>query len=104
MEGLKFRRQHPFENHVLDFACLEKKIIIELDGGQHLETSAKDLIRTRTLEKAGFRVLRFWNHEVLQHSEAVAEKIWQVISGTNTHPHPGPLLEGEGDEIHERSR
>jgi very-short-patch-repair endonuclease len=96
IDGFKFRRQHPFENYILDFVCLEEKIVIEVDGGQHQERLTEDSIRTKTLEHAGFRVLRFWNHEVLQHPEAVAEKIWQEVTGQTTHPHPNPLLEGEG--------
>ncbi len=58
--GYKFRRQHPYENFVLDFVCLEKKLVVEVDGGQHLD-STKDVGRDRLLERAGFRVLRFWN-------------------------------------------
>ena len=77
MEGLKFRRQHPFEDYILDFVCLEKKIVVELDGGQHQEQRVEDGVRTKVLEDAGFHVLRFWNHEVLQQSEAVTERIWQ---------------------------
>jgi very-short-patch-repair endonuclease len=80
IEGLKFRRQHPFENYILDFVCLDEKIVIEVDGGQHQERFTEDSIRTRALENAGFRVLRFWNHEVLQQCEAVAEQILQKIS------------------------
>jgi very-short-patch-repair endonuclease len=98
MEGLKFRRQHPFENYILDFVCLEEKIVIELDGGQYQESKTEDVIRTRLLEKAGFRVLRFWNHEVLQQPTAVAEKIWQDVSNGKdpfsrsdpSSPHPSP--------------
>ncbi|OGW39899.1 MAG: hypothetical protein A2010_01455, partial [Nitrospirae bacterium GWD2_57_9] len=62
MEGLKFRRQHPFEDYILDFVCLEKKIVVELDGGQHQEQRVEDGVRTKVLEDAGFHVLRFWNH------------------------------------------
>jgi len=80
IEGLKFRRQHPFENYILDFVCLEEKIVIEVDGGQHHERMKEDGIRTKTLENAGFRVLRFWNREVLLQCEAVAEQILQAIS------------------------
>jgi very-short-patch-repair endonuclease len=80
MEGLKFRRQHPFEDYILDFVCLEKKIVIEIDGGQHQELVLEDGVRTKMLEKAGFRVLRFWNHQVLQEIEAVAEQITQAAS------------------------
>jgi very-short-patch-repair endonuclease len=80
IEGLKFRRQHPFENYILDFVCLEEKIVIEVDGGQHQERLREDSIRTKALENAGFRVIRFWNHEVLQQFEAVAEQILQAVS------------------------
>ncbi len=91
MAGLKFRRQHPFENYILDFVCLEKKIVVELDGGQHQERIAEDGLRTKALGNAGFRVLRFWNHEVLHKSGAVVERIWQELSGNNpSSPHPSP--------------
>lgn len=96
MGGLKFRRQHPFEQYILDFVCLERKIVVEIDGGQHQLSMAEDSIRTRVLEDAGFCVLRFWNHEVIQKQEAVAERIWQEVTQKTTHPHPSPLLEGEG--------
>jgi very-short-patch-repair endonuclease len=80
IEGLKFRRQQPFENYILDFVCLEEKIVIEVDGGQHQERLREDSVRTKALENAGFRVIRFWNHEVLQEFEAVAEQILQAVS------------------------
>ena len=80
IESLKFRRQHPFGNYILDFVCLEEKIVIEVDGGQHQDSLTKDAVRTKALEIAGFRVLRFWNHDVLQKSEAVAEQILQAIA------------------------
>jgi len=92
--GVKFRRQHPFGNCVLDFVSLEAKLVIELDGGQHAEAAAEDLARSRLLEAAGFRVLRFWNNQVFQETEAVIETIMAALSGT--HPHPSPPLEGEG--------
>jgi very-short-patch-repair endonuclease len=80
MAGLKFRRQHPFEDYVLDFVCLEEKVVVELDGGQHQESITEDEVRTNVLENAGYIVLRFWNHEVLQRPGAVAERIWQEVS------------------------
>ena len=79
-DGLKFRRQHPFGDYILDFVCLEEKLVVEVDGGQHQERLTEDSIRTKALERAGFRVLRFWNHEVLQQVEAVAEQIQQTVS------------------------
>ncbi|MEJ2574665.1 MAG: endonuclease domain-containing protein [Gammaproteobacteria bacterium] len=76
MHGLKFRRQHPFGDYILDFVCLEARLIIEVDGGQHAGQEKGDDRRTAVLEKAGFRVLRFWNHEVMQDLDAVKEAIW----------------------------
>jgi very-short-patch-repair endonuclease len=90
MGGLKFRRQHPYGNYVLDFACLEKRVVVEIDGGQHQECMTEDRVRTKTLENAGFCVLRFWNHEVLQQPEAVVEKIWQEVTGKENPSSPLP--------------
>jgi very-short-patch-repair endonuclease len=77
--GFKFRRQHPFGNYILDFVCLETKLVIEVDGGQHVANREMDAQRTADLEKAGFHVLRFWNHEVLQDLEAVKGAIWHAL-------------------------
>ncbi len=79
MGGYKFRRQHPFGNYILDFVCLEVMIVIEVDGGQHMETPGYDAARTTELSAAGFRVLRFWNNEILCDIEAVKEAIWRVL-------------------------
>ena len=77
LEGLKFRRQHPCEGYILDFYCHKKRLAIELDGGGHGEPrqEAYDEERTRKLEKAGVRVIRFWNNDVLQNLEGVVEEI-----------------------------
>jgi very-short-patch-repair endonuclease len=85
--GFKFRRQHPYEQYVLDFACLEKKLVVEVDGGQHMEYKLRDSERTLFLENAGFRVVRFWNHEVLTQLEAVQECIWRALHD-ETNPSP----------------
>jgi very-short-patch-repair endonuclease len=95
--GHKFRRQHPFGDYVLDFVCLENKLIIEVDGGQHCSQSEYDEVRTKRLQSAGFHVLRFWNNEVLEEFEAVKDKIWMAIQELLPHPHPDPPLEGEGE-------
>ncbi|MDO8446448.1 MAG: endonuclease domain-containing protein [Deltaproteobacteria bacterium] len=96
MAGLKFRRQHPFEDFILDFVCLEKRLVVELDGGQHSENKASDKVRTEKLVNAGFHVLRFWNHEVLGQTEAVKERIWlELQKPGEPHPHLNPLPEGE---------
>jgi very-short-patch-repair endonuclease len=73
--GLKFRRQHPIGPFVADFACPERGLVIELDGSQHLEQRTADAERTRSLESLGFRVLRFWNNQVLRETEAVLATI-----------------------------
>ena len=108
LSGVKFRRQHPYVNYILDFVSLEIKVIIEIDGGQHGEQAVYDTNRTSQLQAAGFQVIRFWNNEVLQDIEAVKEKIWIIVqerlllqskqeNQKQTHPHPDPPLEGEGE-------
>lgn len=78
--GYKFKRQVPIGNYIIDFACLQKKLLIELDGGQHLLNQAYDADRTSELNRRGFQVLRFWNHDVLQQTEAVMEVIYRTLS------------------------
>ncbi len=78
LEGFKFRRQHPIGKYIVDFINLERKIIIEVDGGQHLENK-KDELRDRWLEEQGYKVLRFWDNEVLTNIEGVMESIRKKI-------------------------
>jgi very-short-patch-repair endonuclease len=94
--GCKFRRQHPFENYILDFVCLEQRLVIEIDGGQHASNTEYDKKRTELLQRAGFQVLRLWNNDVLARIDAVKEHIWQILQTRQqlTHPLPGPPLEG----------
>src|SRR3954447_7168599 len=75
---LKFRRQRPIGKYFADFACLEIGLVIELDGGQHVEHLAYDTQREQDMLQLGFRTLRFWDHEVLAETDAVMEKIRQV--------------------------
>ena len=96
--GLKFRRQHPFDDFILDFVYLENKLVIEVDGGQHGQQAGYDEDRTQKLQAAGFRVLRFWNNEVLKEIESVKEKIWFVAEELQPHPPPNLPLEGGGVE------
>ena len=74
LEGFKFRRQHPIGKYIVDFINLGRKIIIEVDGGQHLENK-KDKLRDKWLEEKGYEVLRFWDNEVLTNIEGVLESI-----------------------------
>jgi len=87
-EGHKFRRQVVIEPYIVDFACLDARLIIEADGGQHDEQREDDAERTERLEKMGYRVLRFWNHEILKELESVLEQIRLAL---NDIPSPQPL-------------
>ena len=91
-KGFKFRRQQPIGSYIVDFVCLEKKLIIEMDEGQH--ASAQDLGRTSWLEDRGFRVLRFWNNQALSEIEAVTKAIWEALSCENGTPHLNPPPQG----------
>ena len=71
----KFRRQVPIGSYIVDFLCLESKLVIELDGSQHLTQIQYDQTRTRYLESQGYRVIRFFNDEVLQNMEGVLERV-----------------------------
>ncbi|SEF19912.1 Very-short-patch-repair endonuclease [Variovorax sp. NFACC28] len=95
MANQKFRRQRPIGPYFADFACLEAKLIVELDGGQHAEAVAYDENRTRFMEAQGYRVLRFWNHEVLTQTDVVRERILQALQEDSPHPNPLPQA-GEG--------
>jgi len=79
----KFRRQHMLCGYIVDFVCLEKRLVIELDGGQHNEDGQikYDSVRTLKLENDGFLVLRFWNNEILTNIEGVLEMIDEVLNG-----------------------
>ena len=81
LEGYKFRRQQAIGKYIVDFVCFEKKLVVELDGGQHSDAKRVeyDSNRTRWLESRGYQVLRFWNHEVLSEFDAVEETIWKGL-------------------------
>jgi very-short-patch-repair endonuclease len=79
LAGYKFRRQRPIGPFFADFACLEAKLVVELDGGQHAAATEYDAARSRAMESEGFRVLRFWNNEVLSQTDAVREQILQAL-------------------------
>jgi len=74
----KFRQQHPIGQYIVDFACTEHHLVIELDGGQHAG-SAADARRTAWLESAGWTVIRFWNNDVLANSNGVVETILRAL-------------------------
>ena len=90
LEGCKFRRQHPFLDFILDFACLERKLVVELDGGQHADAATYDARRTASLENAGFTVLRFWNNDVFENMDGVLEVILRALRARATPSPPKP--------------
>jgi very-short-patch-repair endonuclease len=81
MDGRKFRRQHPIGRYIVDFVCLQSRLIIEVDGGTHADPSreALDIQRTAFLEKLGFRVRRFWNDAVFTNLDVVTEAIFEEL-------------------------
>ena len=91
LAGYRFRRQQPIGPYITDFACLSEKLLIELDGGQHAERTASDNRRDRFLQEKGYRVLRFWNHEVFENCFGVLESIYAAL------PHHPPLEGGSKD-------
>jgi len=78
LQSYKFRRQHPIGRFVVDFACTKHRLVIEADGGQHNESTA-DIRRTAWLESEGWRVMRFWNNDILANTEGVLSTILQAL-------------------------
>ena len=86
IDGFRFRRQVPVGGYILDFACLRAWLVIEVDGSQHGQARERDHLRTAWLESRGFRVLRFWDNDVLQQTGGVLEAIRRALQ----HPLPDP--------------
>ena len=93
LDGRKFRRQYPIGPYVADFACPQERLVVELDGGAHASQSDYDAERTRFLEADGYRVLRFWNTDVLMNLAGALEAIRATWGATLT---PGPSPRGRG--------
>ena len=94
LDGLRFRRQHPIGPYIADFACIDKSLVIELDGGQHQDQVAYDEQRTAFMVQQGWQVLRFWNNDVLNNLEGVLMKAIDFLT-TAPPSQPSPW-EGEG--------
>ncbi|MBU6464771.1 MAG: endonuclease domain-containing protein [Bradyrhizobium sp.] len=99
LSGSHFRRQALVGPFIVDFASRKAKIVIELDGGQHNQQQAQDASRQRQIEAAGYRVLRFWNHDVLGNLEGVLTEIQSALP-----PTPNPSPQGGGEKKQRRSR
>ena len=94
INGSKFRRQHPVPPYIADFCCVERRLIVELDGSQH--SIRVDAARMKYLESQGFHLLRFWDNEVLLNMDSVLEVIWNAVAQPDPHPHPTTHPRGGG--------
>ena len=93
LDGQRFRRQVPLAGYIVDFICPALKLVVELDGGQHVEQAGYDARRTRTLQVLGYEVLRYWNDDVLLKTGDVLEDILRaVLQIKSTPPQPSPAL------------
>ena len=82
----KFRRQHPIGRRIADFACPARKLVIELDGSQHADTGLADARRSAELAERGYRVIRFWNNDVLDNLDGVLETVLRALEQSPTSP------------------
>lgn len=78
--GFKFRRQHPIDRYIVDFVCIEKKVIIELDGEFHADQANNDLERQRFLESLGYLVIRYWTREFFEDLEPKLENLYEALA------------------------
>jgi very-short-patch-repair endonuclease len=89
--GVKFRKQHAIGNYIPDFVCVKKKLIIELDGSQHLEQKEYDDERTKYFESLGYKIVRFWNNDVIKNTNSVILVIMHTLAGESITSPPAPL-------------
>ncbi len=97
LPGTKWRFQAPVGPYAADFLCFSRKVVIEVDGGQHAEASEYDARRTRFIESEGYRVLRFWNNDVLSNTDGVIERVKNSLSHWEREGAP-KARKGEGDQ------
>jgi very-short-patch-repair endonuclease len=88
LDGFGFRRQHPIGAYFVDFVCLGQRLVVELDGGQHLESVEHDEKRTEFLNESGFQVIRFWNNQVMAEIGGVKEAILLALTQSRKRPPP----------------
>jgi very-short-patch-repair endonuclease len=100
LRSFKFRRQHPIGPFITDFCCFKRRLVVELDGGQHANRTADDQKRTAFLVARGYRVLRFWDNEVMENIDGVLQRIVEVLGepSVNSEPSPVPSPTGRGSK------
>jgi len=92
----RFRRQHPIGQHIVDFACPGRKLVVELDGGQHAAQAAEDAVRTSEIARHGYRVIRFWNSDVVNNLQGVLERIRRELEANDANSLSASGAEGRG--------
>ena len=92
LQGFKFKRQQPIGAYIVDFVCFECALVVEIDGGQHGDAVSADQLRSKWLQSQGFRVLRYWNNDVIERKDDVLESI---IRALREYLSPTPLPQGE---------
>jgi very-short-patch-repair endonuclease len=102
LAGYKFRRQHPIEDFVVDFACTKHHLVVEADGGQHADNE-KDGRRTAKIEALDWRVLRFWNHDILANTEGVILTILRELEFDRPSPASGLCPSAPSPAMRERA-
>jgi very-short-patch-repair endonuclease len=99
LHGVKFRRQFPIGPFFADFCAAKESLVVELDGSQHLDMTVRDEERTKYLEELGYRVVRFWDNEVLESTDDVIQEISNLLKDPSVSPRPrvgGLSLPGRG--------
>jgi very-short-patch-repair endonuclease len=94
--GFKFRRQFVIGPFITDLCCFEQRLVVELDGGQHADQSGADRRRSDFLLSRGYRVLRFWDNELMENIDAALERIAEALADPRTEPSPLPSPKGRG--------
>jgi adenine-specific DNA-methyltransferase len=102
--GFKFRRQFVVGTYITDFCCFQQRLIVEVDGGQHGSHTSADQRRTAFLVARGYRVLRFWDNEVMRDIDTVLEEIVRALSEANAQPQPSPFPSPGGRGLKEEKR
>ena len=99
LAGFKFRRQRPLAGYIVDFYCAAATLVVELDGESHVGKEGRDARRQQTLERHGYKVLRFWDTDVYDNLEGVLEGIWRecLARSAGPPPHPQPLSPEAGE-------
>jgi len=103
LAGYKFRRQHPIGRFVVDFACTKHHVVVEADCGQHAE-NARDQIRTEKIEALGWRVIRFWNNDILSNTEGVILTILRELEFDRPSPASGLCPSAPSPALRERDK